>query len=119
MAIKKGQTENLKAPISTSTGSQQASTVDSATARKPTTTRLKVRCNCGFNNNLFIRGKGANLSWDKGSPLKNVRADEWIWETTVPFTQCEYKILINDKTYEQGENHHLRCGDAQEHSPRF
>ncbi len=93
--------------------------VEASTTHKSGVTRIKVRYNSGFGNNLFIRGKGANLSWDKGLPLKNLKHDEWVWETTVPFSQCEFKVLINDVHYEQGNNHHLQSGDTSEYTPRF
>lgn len=82
-------------------------------------TRVIVKFDTGFSNQLHIRGKGANLSWDKGIPLKNVKADEWVWETDVPFTTCEFKVLINDKHYETGENHPLHAGANVLYTPRF
>lgn len=44
-------------------------------------TRVVIHCDVGFNNNIFIRGNGANLSWDKGIMLLNTRPDEWVWGT--------------------------------------
>lgn len=82
-------------------------------------TRVIVKFDTGFSNQLYIRGKGANLSWDKGIPLKNVKADEWVWETDAPFTTCEFKVLINDKYYETGENHPLHAGANVLYTPRF
>src|ERR1700720_811102 len=73
-------------------------------------TKIIVKYNCGWQNALYLRGIGANLQWDKGTPLKNVRADEWMWETDQPFQTCEFKIVLNDKNYEEGENHRLQCG---------
>lgn len=104
--------------VSSPAATQQPSKQATAAARQGTTS-IKVNFNCGYNNNLFIRGKGASLSWDKGIPLRNVKADEWIYETTVPFTACEFKILINDVQYEVGENHILRFGDTFEYTPIF
>lgn len=82
-------------------------------------TRITVRYNAGFKNNLFIRGKGAGLSWEHGVQLKNVGPDEWVWETHMPFNDCEFKVLINDKQYEVGENHHARGGLSFQYSPKF
>ncbi len=86
---------------------------------KRKTTRITVKFDAGFPNNLFIRGRGADLNWDKGIQLSNVRADEWVWETDRPFTTCEFKILINDELYEAGENHVLQCGSQMIYTPRF
>lgn len=82
-------------------------------------TRITVKYDVGYPNQLYIRGKGANLSWDKGQPLKNVKPDEWIWETDAHFTNCEFKILINDRVYENGDNHHLNTGSNLLYTPRF
>lgn len=82
-------------------------------------TRITVKYNVGYSNQLYIRGKGANLSWDKGQPLKNVKPDEWIWETDAHFTTCEFKVLINDRVYENGDNHHLNAGSTLLYTPHF
>lgn len=87
--------------------------------KKGPTTRVTIKYDVGFPNSIYIRGKGANLNWNKGIPLKNVKHDEWIWETDVPFTSCEFKVLINDKHYENGENHHLNCGATIQYTPKF
>src|ERR1700730_14510198 len=49
-------------------------------------TKIVVKCNCGFPNNLYLRGEGiSGLSWDKGVLMKCAKSDEWIWETDKPF----------------------------------
>lgn len=82
-------------------------------------TRITVKYDIGFSNQLYIRGQGANLSWDKGQPFKNVKSDEWVWETDTPFTRCEFKVLINDRIYETGDNHVLNHGAALLYTPHF
>lgn len=82
-------------------------------------TRVVIRYNVGFKNNLFIRGKGAGLNWDRGVQLKNTGPDEWVWESSMPFNECEFKVLINDKQYEAGENHHIRNGITVQYTPKF
>ena len=71
-------------------------------------TRITVKYDIGYANQLYIRGKGANLSWDKGQPMKNTKSDEWVWETEAHFTQCEFKVLMNDQNYETGDNHSVK-----------
>lgn len=88
-------------------------------SKKHQHTRVIIKYDVGFNNALYIRGKGANLSWDHGTPLKNISRDEWVWETDAPFTQCEFKILINDNQFEQGENHLLTAGKSLQLTPAF
>lgn len=82
-------------------------------------TRITIHYNVGFNNALFIRGKGANLSWERGVQLRNVAADRWVWDCDAPFTVAEFKILVNDNIYEEGANHTLKCGAQLEYTPRF
>lgn len=82
-------------------------------------TRITIRYDVGFNNSLFLRGKGANLSWDKGTRLKNVKADEWVFETDLPFTNLEFKVLINDQDFEVGPNHTISHGSTIQFNPRF
>jgi hypothetical protein len=82
-------------------------------------TRLTIKYDVGYPNQFYIRGQGANLSWDQGQLLKNVKPDEWVWETDVPFTQCEFKVLINDQLYECGDNHLLHPGAVLLYTPHF
>jgi asparagine synthetase A len=90
-----------------------------AQSKKKTKTRVLIKYDVGFENALYIRGQGADLSWEKGKKLHNVAPDEWLWESSLPFKECEFKVLINDKQYEQGENHHLSGGSAIQYTPRF
>jgi hypothetical protein len=125
MAVRKNATmEESKTQASAPRGAASAATRQAGAEQmnaspRTAVTRIRIRYNCGFNNNLFIRGKGANLNWEKGQMLKNVKADEWIWETTTPFAELEFKILVNDHHYEQGENHRMRHGDTMDYTPRF
>lgn len=96
---------------------QACSTETKKTSNK--TTKIKIKYDAGFLNKLYIRGKGAALSWDKGQLLKNISASEWTWETDIPFAQCEFKILMNDEQYEIGENHQLKQGVPCEYTPIF
>lgn len=94
-------------------------TKNSSSPEKSKKTRLLVKFDCGFNNWVTIRGEGAGLSWKEGTPLKNVTSDEWVFETDAPFTNCEFKVLINDEIYESGPNHPLICGTSTQHIPFF
>lgn len=94
------------------------SSVDTARS-KNCTAKVTIKYDVGFGNTLFIRGHGANLSWDKGIQLKNVKQNEWEWETTATFTKCEFKILINDTHYETGPDHVLTFGSSVQYTPHF
>jgi hypothetical protein len=82
-------------------------------------TRVLIKYNVGFKNNLYIRGHGPGLTWDRGVLLKNVGPDEWVWEPSTPIANCEFKVLINDEKYEQGENHRISGGKLFQYTPKF
>lgn len=83
-------------------------------------TSITAHFDCGFQNTLFIRGEGVStLSWDKGIPMKNIGPDRWVWESNRPFSIIQYKILINDSWFEQGNNHKVAFGQSVLISPSF
>jgi hypothetical protein len=90
-----------------------------ASRSKKENTRIVVRYNVGYDNHLFIRGNGPGLNWEHGVMLKNIGPDEWVWETTAHFKDCEFKVLINDQQFENGENHHIDDGGAVQYTPNF
>lgn len=88
--------------------------------QKKEKTKIVVQCDAGFQNNVYVRGQGIpHMNWDEGIALKHVKADEWVWETDEPFNTGEFKVLINDKTYEIGENHLLLPGASIRINPKF
>lgn len=124
MASKTKMLKKEEAPIQqefeiTSGVEEAKAKAETANKKKSGTTRITIKYDVGFNNHMFIRGEGANLSWDKGTPLKNVKADEWVWETTQSFVNVHFKVLINDKVYEAGDNHHANYGSSLCYTPRF
>lgn len=88
--------------------------------KKKDKTKIIVQFDAGFSNQIYLRGEGIpELSWGKGLPLKNVKADEWVWETEVPFKAGQFKILINDQAYELGDNHRIYPGTSIRINPKF
>lgn len=117
MVFTKNQSTSQSEENATISSTAQATDKKKAKAKL---TRVVIHCDVGFNNSIFIRGSGANnLSWDKGIMLQNTRADEWVWETDKVFNSCEFKVLINDSQYEQGDNHIIACEKCLEYTPRF
>lgn len=82
-------------------------------------TKLLIKIDCGYGNKLTIRGEGAGLTWSKGLTLKNISANEWLYETSAQFNKCEFKILLNDEIYEAGPNRVLVCGTTSSYTPKF
>ncbi len=81
-------------------------------------TRVTIKCNVN-GNKLFIRGNGAGLNWDKGVELRRMNDDSWVWETGESFENVEFKILLDDKHWENGENRQIECGEKQAFTPKF
>jgi hypothetical protein len=110
----KNQTSKKVTPNETPSHSSKS------TSSTSNTTKIIVKYDVGFGNSLSIRGQGApGLSWDKGITLKNIKSNEWLLEITTSFTHAEFKVLINDKIYELGPNHTVKCGANLQYSPQF
>jgi hypothetical protein len=59
-------------------------------------TTIVAQIDVGFGNQLYVRGEGAGLSWEKGVLLDNLAADRWqlvLEGVTAPVT---FKFLLND-----------------------
>lgn len=83
-------------------------------------TRIIIQVDENFENELFLRGEGvSSLSWEKGVELKHDRPDEWVFETEEPFSAGSFKVLIDDQTFEMGENHPLYPGASMRVNPKF
>jgi hypothetical protein len=68
---------------------------------------------------IYLRGEGAGLSWNKGLKLDHKAGNEWIWETYEPINRTEFKVLIDDKLWEEGPNHVLEPGHTVEYTAKF
>lgn len=98
--------------------------VDSGTssekcATKSCTTKVVINYDVGFGNSLSIRGQGGGLNWNQGAQLKNTKSNEWVWETGSSCTMIEFKVLINDRYFETGPNHSIKCGSCLQYTPKF
>lgn len=84
----------------------------------PPTTIIEAKIDVGFGNQLFLRGQGAGLSWDRGQPLQCVDGQTWRWSapTTDPL---RFKLLLNDRIWAQGEDITADPGKCVGIAPRF
>ena len=95
-------------------------TTKKAAAKKPISkTTIAARVDVGFGNNLYIRGEGAGLSWDVFILMKNLSPYEWAWEAKNASKPIEYKLLINDELWANGENQFAMAGDTAITAPTF
>ena len=108
-------------PVTTSTAA--AAPVKVTPTKSPTVTAaapitIEAKIDIGFGNNLFVRGQGAGLSWERGTPLENV--DSKTWRLTVPAKdKVQFKLLINDTVWAQGEDVVAAPGKKVEVTPAF
>ena len=87
--------------------------------KKKTTASIQVSYDVGWGNTLFIRGEGCGLSWDKGIPLTyDEKKKHWYWECKTE-KPIEFKLLINDETWSEGENFVLNPGKTKKIEPSF
>jgi hypothetical protein len=89
------------------------------TAPKPVVTSISARIDVGFGNQLFIRGEGPGLSWDKGAAMECTGDDQWTFvlgESSRPFA---FKFLINDQDWSVGEDYSATPGATLLLTPTF
>lgn len=90
-----------------------------APAKKIKLTRIIARVDVGFGNQLYIRGENGGLSWERGIQMENVSAYEWRFTTHYPAKSIEFKFLINDELWSEGENVIVIAGEESISSPTF
>lgn len=82
-------------------------------------TRIIVKYNVGWGNQLFIRGTGAGLNWHKGVLMQCVGEDEWLWEQLVSQGGLKFKVLVNDEIWNLDEDSAVDAGDTVIFHPSF
>ena len=88
-----------------------------AVAKKKTVITAKI--DIAFGNTLYIRGDGPGLSWDAGVPMNSIGADEW--SITLPGSkpQVIFKFLVNDISWNAGEDYVVDSGSEVVLVPSF
>jgi hypothetical protein len=81
-------------------------------------TTIEAKIDVGFGNQLFLRGQGEGLSWERGIPLECV--DSQTWRLIVPAKdKLQIKLLINDSVWAKGEDVVITPGKRVELVPAF
>jgi hypothetical protein len=78
-----------------------------------------AKVDVGYGNSLFIRGEGANLSWEKGILMENAGDDEWSWSTSSVPDRLVFKFLVNDDIWSAGDNFTIVVGETSILTPIF
>lgn len=85
----------------------------------PALTTLRVEADAGFGHSLFVRGSGWPLNWDDGEPLAWNEGNVWTLDLAGVTGDLEVKVLLDDATWEEGDNHLLRAGETTTVTPTF
>ena len=104
--------ENHKPEATPSEPKAAASTVEPAT-------EVAAKIDVGFGNQLFIRGLGDGLSWEKGTPLQCRDASTWVWSTRQAKDRVVFKLLLNDQIWAVGEDLVVEAGRRIATIPQF
>jgi len=108
-----------KAVKKTTTAKKAAPKKPAATSKKPVTT-VVAQCDVGWGNNLYIRGEGGGLSWEKGILMEASGDNEWKWTSSDAGKGIEFKFLVNDELWSEGENLSiLKPGTTSINAPTF
>ena len=86
-------------------------------AAAPLTTVI-AKVDIGWGNNLYLRGEGGGLSWEKGTLMDCVDGD-WTWSTASATDGLVFKFLIGDEIWAEGENLTVAAGGTSVSSPTF
>ena len=80
-------------------------------------TQVVAQIDVGFGNRLMIRGQGAGLSWTSSQPMQ-WQNGTWIWQTPSA-ENFEFKVMLNDKVWQQGFNLQAKAGQKIVFRPHF
>ena len=72
----------------------------------------------GPNDDLYIRGDGPGLNWEKGQKMKYANS-KWTFESDQRCEPFEFKVLKQDKEWEQGDNSFAIFNTELAYTPKF
>ncbi len=80
---------------------------------------MKIKCKVPSGHHLYIHGDGNGLNWDDGKQLTPIDQDHWIFHSSTPLKDFEYKFSI-DKLWENRKiNRKFSNGKGNEDQPQF
>lgn len=126
-AVEKTAATAKKAVVKRTAAIKKAVVKQVAAATKPTTKRvvssqktvIKAKIDIGFGNTLFLRGEGPGLSWDAGVPMNSEGSDTWTSTVSGAKSQVIFKFLVNDISWNVGEDYVVDPGSTVELAPSF
>lgn len=117
VAVKKVAVKKVVAP--TPAPAEKKAPVKKAVKKPAPVTTIIAKFDAGFGNSVFVRGAGADLSWDKGGVLENISPNEWVWKSSKVTDRLEFKLLLNDENWAPGPNNVVAAGDTVVVEPDF
>ncbi len=91
---------------------------DGALVDPPAITTIRVLADPGYGHTVFLRGSGYPLSWGAGEPA-TWEHDAWVLRLAGVTAPLEVKALVDDATWEHGDNHAVQPGETVEIAPTF
>jgi hypothetical protein len=82
-------------------------------------TTITAKIDIGFGNSLYLRGEGPGLSWDKGVVMACVSDNEWQAVVADSAQPISFKFLVNDLTWNVGEDYVAQSGATIVLEPTF
>jgi hypothetical protein len=88
-------------------------------ARAPLVTTITAHIDIGFGNALYLRGEGADLSWDRGTLMNCVADNCWSLQLPESARPLIFKFLVNDLSWSAGQDYTVASGDTLATTPTF
>lgn len=85
----------------------------------PVFTTITARIDIGFGNALYLRGEGADLSWDRGTLMNCIADNCWSLELPASTRPVIFKFLVNDLSWSAGQDYVVAPGDTLAITPTF
>lgn len=74
------------------------------------TGRVVVKFDGNEGDKLYIRGTGPGMShWGQAIEMRK-EGNLWIYDSTEPFDTFEFKFMLNNQLWEEGDNHSISTG---------
>lgn len=85
----------------------------------PPATFISARADIGFGNHLYLRGDGPGLSWDHGVAMDCVANDLWSATLKGALAPVVFKVLVNDLSWNTGNDYVVEPGQSVTVNPVF
>lgn len=96
-----------------------ASPAKNKAAAEPPATFISAQIDIGFGNHLTLRGEGPGLSWDHGVVMDNVGNSLWTASVKGATQPVVFKVLVNDLTWNTGNDYVVEPGQSITVYPTF